>query len=281
MTDEQIFTLVITLLIISVVLSVAIGLPVFFSIRNRKHREFVLENSKAIHDIDELNTKYVFKKYSSPTILHHLFDNKGHWYKTETSAYLSREIRNNLEYWFGIKNKIEYNNFQLPLYIADVNKANVHMSKELCETNKKNYKKCLTIEQDIFKSKIQKPNTSIIIKVELQYISPKGQVNLMKSDNYNYTSLTRILDSVSTKRVDKKTYDKLVIAERAILSDSMRYDIMRRDGFRCVLCGLSAKDGAILHVDHIIPVSKGGKTEMSNLRTLCEKCNIGKSNKIE
>ena len=36
-----------------------------------------------------------------------------------------------------------------------------------------------------------------------------------------------------------------------------------------------------LHVDHIKPVSKGGKTELSNLRTLCERCNLGKSDKFE
>ncbi|MBP3922045.1 MAG: topoisomerase DNA-binding C4 zinc finger domain-containing protein [Ruminiclostridium sp.] len=34
-------------------------------------------------------------------------------------------------------------------------------------------------------------------------------------------------------------------------------------------------------MDHIVPVSKGGKSIPSNLRTLCERCNIGKSDKIE
>ena len=61
----------------------------------------------------------------------------------------------------------------------------------------------------------------------------------------------------------------------------LRYDILRRDGFKCKICGRSAADGIKLHVDHIIPFSKGGKTTPSNLRTLCQECNIGKSNKIE
>ena len=57
--------------------------------------------------------------------------------------------------------------------------------------------------------------------------------------------------------------------------------VMKRDGFRCVICGRSAKDGVTLHVDHIIPVSKGVKTEMSNLRTLCSDCNLGKRDKYD
>ena len=53
-----------------------------------------------------------------------------------------------------------------------------------------------------------------------------------------------------------------------------------RDLFTCQICGSSAKDGVRLEVDHIVPVSKGGKTEMSNLQTLCERCNRGKRDKV-
>ena len=65
------------------------------------------------------------------------------------------------------------------------------------------------------------------------------------------------------------------------MTDSLRYDVLRRDGFRCVLCGSAASDGIKLEVDHIVPVSKGGRTELSNLRTLCDRCNRGKSDKME
>ena len=49
--------------------------------------------------------------------------------------------------------------------------------------------------------------------------------------------------------------------------------------WRCVSCGRCAADGIILHVDHIIPRSKGGNNHIDNYQTLCDKCNIGKSNK--
>lgn len=74
---------------------------------------------------------------------------------------------------------------------------------------------------------------------------------------------------------------RFIAEERRKMTSSLRYDVLRRDGFRCQLCGATASDGVLLHVDHIVPVSKGGKTEMSNLRTLCERCNLGKSDKTE
>lgn len=57
----------------------------------------------------------------------------------------------------------------------------------------------------------------------------------------------------------------------------LRYKVFVRDGFRCVLCGATASDeGTKLHVDHIIPVFKGGTNSIDNLRTLCAECNLGK-----
>ncbi|MBW8783948.1 MAG: HNH endonuclease, partial [Novosphingobium sp.] len=63
------------------------------------------------------------------------------------------------------------------------------------------------------------------------------------------------------------------------VTPKLRYEILHRYGFRCVLCGDDAESGARLEVDHIIPVSKGGSDERSNLRTLCWACNSGKGDK--
>lgn len=68
--------------------------------------------------------------------------------------------------------------------------------------------------------------------------------------------------------------------EQEKMKPSLRYKIMQRDNFECVICGASKADGAKLHVDHIIPVSKGGFTTEENLQTLCSDCNIGKGSKV-
>ena len=59
----------------------------------------------------------------------------------------------------------------------------------------------------------------------------------------------------------------------------LRFEVLKRDNFKCCACGASpAKDPAVeLHIDHIIPWSKGGETEAENLQTLCSVCNLGKS----
>ena len=61
----------------------------------------------------------------------------------------------------------------------------------------------------------------------------------------------------------------------------LRLKVLQRDNFRCVFCGKSpATDlGTKLHIDHIFPFSKGGKSILENLQTLCEECNLGKSDR--
>lgn len=65
--------------------------------------------------------------------------------------------------------------------------------------------------------------------------------------------------------------------EPAHISSAQRYKVFERDGFRCTMCGATAATGAKLEVDHIVPRARGGSNAMSNLQTLCDRCNRGKS----
>lgn len=60
----------------------------------------------------------------------------------------------------------------------------------------------------------------------------------------------------------------------------LRFRVLLRDRFTCCGCGKSPATslGTELHVDHIVPWSKGGNTVAENLRTMCSHCNIGRSN---
>lgn len=54
--------------------------------------------------------------------------------------------------------------------------------------------------------------------------------------------------------------------------------VARRDNYKCQVCGESLLDSQI-EFDHIIPYSKGGTSEESNIRVTCGPCNKKKSNK--
>jgi hypothetical protein len=56
----------------------------------------------------------------------------------------------------------------------------------------------------------------------------------------------------------------------------VRFEIFKRDAFTCQYCGKKPPE-ALLEVDHIVPVAKGGGNEETNLITSCLECNRGKS----
>lgn len=71
--------------------------------------------------------------------------------------------------------------------------------------------------------------------------------------------------------------------EKRNVSEKLRYRVLARDQFKCALCGRSPANepGVKLHVDHVLPFSKGGKTTFENLRSVCSQCNWGKGNELE
>lgn len=66
--------------------------------------------------------------------------------------------------------------------------------------------------------------------------------------------------------------------KRKTLSSKTRFEVFKRDSFKCQYCGASAPE-AILVVDHIDPISKDGLDEMVNFITACQPCNAGKSDR--
>lgn len=67
---------------------------------------------------------------------------------------------------------------------------------------------------------------------------------------------------------------------KAPVSLSLRFEVLRRDKFKCQLCGKSAAEcHVVLEVDHKTPRSLGGDNSLDNLWTLCFDCNRGKAAK--
>lgn len=63
---------------------------------------------------------------------------------------------------------------------------------------------------------------------------------------------------------------------RKPIGKRLRFEIFKRDGFRCTYCGATPVDRP-LHVDHVKAVAEGGTDDPFNLVTACDACNLGKS----
>ena len=241
-----------------------------------KENEVVSKTSKKIQKITKLNELYQFKdiKRKKRNIIEREYSRKSLDRVTGKSI-INYHLDNNIN---GIRTDLENAIFNITLlekYNKDVEKV---LQSESINNSKYSSKKFKMVEERVLRSIIyKKENFMITLKIEVYYRSNGGNVYDNKKRKYLFNDLVFVYNEWN--RGNK--YEETINQERKIMNDYIRYNVLKRDNFSCQICGITAKDGAKLQVDHIIPVSKGGKTVMSNLQTLCERCNIGKSNKTE
>jgi len=84
------------------------------------------------------------------------------------------------------------------------------------------------------------------------------------------------IDEYIQKRGDK-IWEHRKFSNKAV-PGSLRYEVLKRAKGKCELCGVDRKIKS-LDVDHIIPRSKGGANDISNLQALCFTCNRAKGNR--
>lgn len=137
---------------------------------------------------------------------------------------------------------------------------------------------CFDDESDL-RGFIESESTGLIdfvrdlkFRVFYQYTSPQGRNHYEKTIVFRIVVLSELLEDVREAEARKAT----TAYQRELVTPSVRFAIMKRDGYRCRICGRSAADGVELEIDHKVPVSKGGQSTPDNLWTLCFDCNRGK-----
>lgn len=172
---------------------------------------------------------------------------------------------------------------QLNAIETKLNKINLNAQRayEKAEAMKaERYDKCMS--HLIYKfplSKAALPDWNIIRPLTQNYnyiflyVSPQGRSSLKVIIPFNHSLKSYIIQKIKYKNSAK--------GQRNLMTDKLRKKILERDNYTCQNCGNSTynEPNLLLEVDHIIPVSKGGKTIENNLQTLCWKCNRSKSNK--
>lgn len=127
------------------------------------------------------------------------------------------------------------------------------------------------IESKNLLEKLREANT------QLQYERNKEQIEKDKIKS-------KLLEKKKKREIEKLALQELIdegeifpeANKRPPIPKDVVDTVWNRDGGKCVYCGSNEN----LHLDHIIPFSKGGDTSVENLQLLCQKCNLEKSNKI-
>lgn len=116
----------------------------------------------------------------------------------------------------------------------------------------------------------------VIYSFQFFYSSPAGKSTMTYTIPISQNVMEHLQRELSSK-INKKGHSK---SQRSIMTNDLREAIKQRDNYTCCMCGNSVfnEPNLLLEVDHIVPISKGGKTEASNLQTLCWRCNRKKSN---
>lgn len=248
---------------------------VFEIVAKRVAVSVVLKKSTALSQLQQCNSEYFLKFNMSLMTEYTCFSSKkskAAFDRADFYEILIEYLNHNVD--FFVKNiATAKSNAQLyQSYISNCNMIYAYRDKSWYKLN---YLE--RIERDIFEKQKLKPVCDIRIKVNVSYTSPQGRNHYSNDRYYNI----RDIESAICEIGQRKVFQQSKQYERSKMSDSLRYDVLKRDGFKCRICGVSASDGVKLHVDHIKPISKGGKTELNNLRTLCSACNLGKSDKYD
>jgi len=75
-------------------------------------------------------------------------------------------------------------------------------------------------------------------------------------------------------------YDPKYVKNRVLedFTSAQKKIILKRDNYKCVICGKGKQEGVELHVDHIKAKDFGGKAIIENGQTLCAQHNFLKKN---
>ena len=129
------------------------------------------------------------------------------------------------------------------------------------------------------KDKSKAEIVKIYEKIQVGIWSLKGYFDLIdyKIVNDGKRNVFRYILKLSN-RVENFNSEDLKLSHTRLIPSQVKKDVWKRDQGKCVLCGQSEN----LHFDHDLPFSKGGTSLLvNNVKLLCAKCNLRKSNKIE
>ena len=266
------------LFLLSIVVFLAILLPI--CVARSKRKKFVLQHSKALQQLDTINKSYRFNNVVFYD-LSNSYDNEKFYDNISPEDYLIYKLVDIQEKFIKQIRDAKGNRMMFEKYkeeIAEKCKLGQFDVDDLPGSRAK----LLKIEKDLFESKLQTPATNYSVSVYLKLTNINGVYQDSKGERFSMSEICELIDRVNDRSGDffndRDIWDAICRVERGKVTNRMRFAIYERDGWRCRKCGRQTDN---LEIDHIIPISKGGKTTMDNLQTLCARCNKEKGSNTE
>jgi hypothetical protein len=253
------------------------------ALRGVQQRRLVQSSSVALQQLVELNLKaesHLSQQEPINSSVTARVESKGKFDRFDLSRFLSDSV---LEYepWYSSQIASRLTALQLfNGYQSSVERLASDLGAS--EHPKVRRERFVRIESRLFeRQQLSQPVASAVVAAEVKYTSPQGRNSYSRRLVWDFDQLRQGLESAQAVRARASTTAALRARERSLMTSNLRVDVLRRDGYRCQMCGASRNDGVQLHVDHIVPVSRGGRTLPENLQTLCQDCNLGKGNRFE
>ena len=271
--------ILLSLLLVVLFLLIIVFLIVSLIKRKRWYVQFVLDHSVAIRRLDDINNRYKFKCVSN-YIFRNSYDNERYYDLISCKDYLTYELVYCKDAVLKAINDVFNNKEIFERYTDEIDKR--------CKLNDfdiprlpLNKKLLIKIENKLFNKRIQKPTLEFSIFVKITLTNINGYYIKSKRAVFSVKEIASIVNELKRKRGDRylnnDIWKSISNVERAKVTNRLRFAIYQRDNYRCKKCGSTEN----LEIDHIIPISRGGKSTYSNLQTLCHKCNKEKGSKVE
>lgn len=265
--------------IVALILALPIAYYFYQYALDDKYRRYIVENSMAIKNLKLINSRYSFNPVLNFDLVHE-YDNESYYNQISPRDYL---IYNLVDQYDNIQqaiNNANYNRNLFARYEQDV-KNNCFLNTYSENIPFKHFKRFQKLENEIFNSMKQQPVLVFRIKVDIYLTKINGRLLSHKCDSFNESEIEEIICLLKRKNngryVVNDIWRAICRVERGKVSNKIRFAVYERDGYRCRFCGSDFD----LEIDHILPISKGGKSNVSNLQTLCHNCNYSKSNSVD
>lgn len=99
------------------------------------------------------------------------------------------------------------------------------------------------------------------------------------SQSYSLVELRKVCKGLALSNFTLSRNKYFSKNQRSLMTPELKRQVKIRDNYTCQCCGKYMPDEVGLHIDHIVPVSRGGKSILSNLQVLCDRCNLRKGNR--